>query len=106
MPTFSSSAVRTTIPRQLEITRSFEVQDTDEAELKARRDRIFNADLEADLRAILGRSVEQLSFGEVTWARFGEFVQRIRVLAADVEQQDGPVEKSELVTRLRLQAGK
>src|SRR5262249_4080831 len=95
--------LRTSFPRQLEMTREFQAQDASESELKELHERVLGADMEVQLRNVLGRAIEQISFAEVTWERFREFVQRI---SADplVELSSTPLEKAELTTRLRLAA--
>jgi len=68
------------IPREFEVTRQFESQQADEAELKSLRDKLFSTDTDADVKLVLGKSMEQLAsfrigFLRAFWARFGEFVQ-------------------------------
>jgi hypothetical protein len=103
------AVLRSTIPRQLEISRQFEAQDLSESELKPLRERVLASDLEADLRAILGRGFEQLDFAEITWERFGQFVQRISEpieFSRKQTQIAAPLEKTELTTQLRFTTGK
>jgi hypothetical protein len=99
------NALRTAIPRQLEISREFQAQDLSESELKEMRERVLGVDLEVDLRNIIGKSIEQLSFAEVTWERFQQFVQRISEPADRTAADLGaPLEKTQLTTQLRLSA--
>ncbi len=92
------------VPREFEVTRQFESQQADEAELKSLRDKLFSADIASDVKMVLGKSMEQLSdlriiFIRVLWARFGEFVQRIALAQNAGTQPAGPITKSEVTKR-------
>ena len=95
------------IPRELELTRQFEVRDASPSELQEQKDRLFNADLEADLRNVLGRNMDRLSFLEATWEKWLQFVQKLGRPADRIDvAAAGPVEKNEITTRFRLTPGK
>lgn len=97
------------IPREFEVTRKFESQG-DENELRVLHDKLFSADMDADVRMVLGKSMEQLSalrqvsFLRVFWARFGEFVQSVVFAQAagggpTTSNPSGAITKSELTKR-------
>jgi hypothetical protein len=97
------------IPREFETTRRFEAQDVSESELKALRERISGgADIEADARTVLGRNLDlpDLRFLQVSWGRFGQFVQDLafRPIEGDAPS-DAPIIKEEIVTRYRTSKG-
>ena len=91
------------IPREFEVTRQFESQTADEADLKSLHDKLFSTDTDSDVRMVLGKSLDQLAEFRIriTWARFGEFVQSIEFdrIAGSTQQSTGPVMKSEVTKR-------
>jgi hypothetical protein len=92
-------------PREFEVTREFEADSADPAELESLHDKLMSADVGADVKHALGRSVEQLSnlkanaFIRAIWARFRQFVQRRPVLMSADRGSGGPVSKSEITRR-------
>jgi hypothetical protein len=89
------------VPREFEVTRQFEAQQADEAELKSLHDKLFSADMDADVRMTLGRTMEQLriTFLRVLWGRFGQFVQRIVVFAQQPGAGLGPSPPAGAITK-------
>src|SRR5215510_1868235 len=91
-------------PREFEVTREFEADSAEPAELEALHDKLMSADVGADVKYALGRSMEQPSnlkeraFIRAIWARFRQFVQRRPALTAE-RGSGGPVSKSEITRR-------
>lgn len=89
------------VPSTLEMTKKFEGADLDPRELEQLRASLTSEDVDADLQNVFGRLTHNLSFIRATWARFQQFVQRIRARQRmdEAEASGDQLTSGELATR-------
>jgi hypothetical protein len=94
-----SDLVTNSIPKEFEVTHTFEADGTDEGQLEELRKKMNEVDLHADAQLMLGGGIERLARRPiviVSWGRFGEFVQSM-----SFEKSAGPAVKAEISRRYK-----
>jgi hypothetical protein len=87
------------------MTREFQASDVGREELEELRKSLTAADVEADVRGVFGRLVDNLTWLQAQWGRFQQFVQRrppvVDQPAGLGADSGGDVTRGELTTRFR-----